>query len=58
MLKVRIQYTQSDEMKAAVEALEKEFEVISITEEAKRNNPKYKDSKYKMAYLDIERKTT
>lgn len=58
MLKIRIMYTNKVEMKKAIESIEKDFEVISLTEQAKSNNPKYKNSKYKTAYADVELKNS
>jgi hypothetical protein len=56
MLKIRIQYTKLEEMRQALEDIKKDFEVIYLDEDHKGRNPKYANSKYKTAYVDIERK--
>jgi hypothetical protein len=41
------------ELKKAVKLIEKEYEILSFSKPEKTNNPKYKNSKYKLAYLDL-----
>lgn len=56
MLKIRIQYTKAEEMYKALKTLKNEFNIISLNEDYKGKNPKYANSMYKTAYLDVERK--
>lgn len=58
MLKIRFSYTKLEELELAIKALENEFDIISLNKESKSKNPKYANSKYKMAYADIEKKDT
>lgn len=56
MVKIRIQYLNKTDMQKVVKTLEKDFDIVSLTEESKSKNPKYENSKYKLAYCEVKNK--
>lgn len=56
MLKIRIQYTNKSEIQQILKLLSNDYEILSLLEEAKNKNPKYANSLYKRAYIDLEKK--
>lgn len=57
MIKLRISYTDEKELQDTIRKLEKEFRILYKSKGAKGNNPKYKDSEYRIIYLNIEGKS-